>query len=240
MHLNKDDDVKNWLWQLIEQNEVYSVYQPIFDIQVNSLFGYEALLRVDKKYGLNPAELFAMAKKVGLSYELDMLALQNAICSFPETERKLFLNVLPSTLLHPQFFDDFQRLLDRSCILGRQIMLEINEGEMIANFSPLKDLLQDLRKLQVSIVLDDVGSGYSMLMMTQLESDMLKIDRFLVEDVDKSEKKQRVIQLIAELTERRAQIVAEGIENEEELRTLQSLGISLGQGYLLGKPEIIK
>jgi len=103
----------------------------------------------------------------------------------------------------------------------------------------LKKCLQALRQLRVSVVLDDVGSGYSIQMMMELESDMIKIDRFLVEDVDRSEKKQRVIRLIGELVENRMPIIAEGIENVRELETLQKLGIRLGQGYLLGKPSTI-
>jgi len=238
------DEIRTWLRNIIEQNEAYALYQPIFDIQRSRLFGYEALLRVDEKYGLTPLELFSLAKMADMSYELDMTALHAAVRTFSDTtfdiDVKLFLNVLPSTLLHPRFLSDFRELLLRFGITGRRIMLEINESEMIANFRSLKERLLDLRGLNVSIVLDDVGSGYSMQMMTELETDMIKIDRFLVEDVDQSDKKQRVIRLISELSDFRLPIVAEGIENEQELEILKNLGIQLGQGYYLGKPSTIQ
>lgn len=233
------DEMKEWLRQIIDRRELYMLYQPIYDIQHHRLYGYEALLRADAKHGLSPLDLFSMAKTCEMTYDLDVYALQIAMSSFPARESKLFLNVLPSTLYHPQFFYDFQRLLHQSDLSGDQILLEINEGEMIANFAPLKKCLQALRQLRVSVVLDDVGSGYSIQMMMELESDMIKIDRFLVEDVDRSEKKQRVIRMIGELVENRMPIIAEGIENVRELETLQKLGIRLGQGYLLGKPSTI-
>lgn len=243
-HKNNADEIKNLLRRMIENGETYALYQPIMDIQRSSLFGLEALLRVDEKYGLTPLDLFSMAKAADMTYELDMTALQAAIQSFSaeygNNGVKLFLNVLPSTLLHPQFLHDFRRLLSSFGMSGQQIMLEINENEMIANFASLKERIHNLRQLNVSVVLDDVGSGYSIQMMTELETDMIKIDRFLVEDVDRSDKKQRVIRLICEVTDHRLPIVAEGIEREQELEFLKKLGIQLGQGYFLGKPSSLR
>lgn len=233
------DEIRDWLRQRLQQKDFFTLYQPIFDIQNGQLFGYEALLRVDAKYGLSPLELFSMARAAEMTYELDMSALQTAICSCTASDVKLFINVFPSTLLHPQFFPDFERVLHASGLSAHRIMLEINENEMIANYTCLKECLERLQEMNVSIVLDDVGSGYSLQMLTELESDMIKIDRFLVEDVDQSPKKQRMLQFICELTERRMRIVAEGIETEQELATLRQLGIPFGQGYLLGRPAAI-
>ncbi len=232
--------LRNWLLEILEKGEAYHLFQPIMDIHQQKLFGYEALLRVDERYDLSAVELFSLAKTAGMSYELDMAALKGALRSFSVASGFLFLNVLPSTLLHQDFCRDFKALLSASGISGESIMLEITESEMVDSYTRMKERLHDLRQLNVSVALDDVGSGYSIQMLTELESDLIKIDRFLVEEVDESDKKQRMIKMIRELVDEKVLIVAEGIESPQELETLQKLGIHLGQGYLLGRPALLK
>jgi EAL domain-containing protein (putative c-di-GMP-specific phosphodiesterase class I) len=234
------EGLRQWLQELLDQGEFIHLFQPIMDIHRQKLFGYEALLRVDERHNLSPHDLFSIAKAMGMSYELDMASLKGAIRTFASFSGYLFLNVLPSTLLHADFYRDFQSVLSAAGVSGERIMLEITEGEMVDNYTRMRDCLDRLKRLGVSIALDDVGSGYSIQTLTELESDLIKIDRFLVEDVDESDKKQRMIKLIRELLDERVLIVAEGIEKARELETLQKLGIQLGQGYFLGRPSPLK
>ncbi|GAB7386699.1 hypothetical protein BSNK01_05350 [Bacillaceae bacterium] len=227
-----------YLHDLLTNHKIVHVYQPICDLRNDRVYGHEALLRVKGDGVLqNPLELFALAHDAGLSYELDREALSSGLLRRPQGDGYLFLNILPSTLVHERFWRDFPALVGRANIAQSRIVLEITESESMPSLSSLQASLRRLKEYGVLVALDDFGIGSSLQLFLELTPEIIKIDRMLVKEIEQSPRKQMVVRVIQFLCRKNSLIlIAEGIETKEELEVLKRLGIRFGQGYLLGTP----
>lgn len=235
---------KEKLQELILKESIRTLFQPIVDLQNSSILGYEALTRGPEGTEFeNPYLLFDAAAESDLLFELDRLcrkkALQNAREMAPGT--KLFLNCLPSMVLDPEFRDAYLRvLLDEMKLSPFDIVFEITEREAIENYDLFNQAIRYYTDLGFAIAVDDTGAGYSSLeTVVELKPHFVKIDMSLVRGIDKNMLKQGLIKAIYDLTcQMGSLVVAEGIETREELETLRSIGIHLGQGYLFSRPGL--
>jgi EAL domain-containing protein (putative c-di-GMP-specific phosphodiesterase class I) len=229
------------LQRIILNESLTTVYEPIVRLSDRRVLGYEALARGPLGSGLErPPLLFAVAAECDREYELDnlcrKLALRNARGIRPH--EKLFLNVLPTSLHDPDFSEVRVRaLLDRLELTPHNLVLEISERQAILNFPIFREAIDHFSKLGFGIALDDTGAGYSSLEAAlELSPHYLKIDMSLVRNVDQQAPKQELLRGLQALSERmKASLIAEGIESEEELETLRSLGIAFGQGFAIGR-----
>jgi EAL domain-containing protein (putative c-di-GMP-specific phosphodiesterase class I) len=229
------------LQRIILLESLTTVYEPIVRLSDRRVLGYEALARGPLGSGLErPPLLFSIAADCDREYELDnlcrKLALSNARGIRPH--EKLFLNVLPTSLHDPNFSEVRVRaLLDRLGLTPHNLVLEISERQAILNFPIFREAIDHFSKLGFGIALDDTGAGYSSLEAAlELSPHYLKIDMSLVRNVDQQAPKQELLRGLQALSERmKASLIAEGIESEEELATLRSLGIAYGQGFAIGR-----
>jgi len=225
---------------LILREDLITRYEPIVDLETGCPIGYEALTRgPDDSLVRAPDRLFNQAQEVGLLFELDCLcrrlAFEGARCL--PSGGKLFLNCLPAAIGDPNLHDEGLRAnLEKYQLDPEDLVLEISERESIENFAIFRELRDAYRELGVQIAIDDAGAGYSSLKaVMEIAPDYMKADMTLIRGIDTDPPRREVVKGLRGVAERiGAEVVAEGIETEGELRVVRELGIPLGQGYFFG------
>lgn len=206
--------------------------QPIVDLRVAEIAGYEALTRFGGP-SAPPDEWFAVAHASGQGPELEALALRSAFARRAVVPDGVFLavNVSPHLLESApvqEAFDDAAPLDD--------VVVELTEHVDPGEREPLLRALLGLRARGARIALDDMGTGYSGLReLATLQPDVVKLDRSFTDHCDSDTVKAAVVESLCSIADRlQATLVAEGVERLEELDWLQRAGVPLGQGWLLG------
>ena len=207
------------------------VFQPVVDLITGSTVGYEALTRFSD--GHRPDEMFAAALECGLGSRLETATLGAAVAAARELPRRewLSLNVSPTLLA------DVDRLSAALGLRARPLVLEVTEHETIQAYGPLREAVLRLGG-DVRLAVDDAGAGVANFNhLVELRPAFVKIDSGLVRGVDADPSRRAVVVgLVHFAAEAGSQVIAEGIETDEELLTLRELGVTFGQGYLLGRP----
>ncbi|WP_175986414.1 EAL domain-containing protein [Bacillus sp. Marseille-Q1617] len=230
------------IFTIFQDDFIYHDYQPLYTIDhCQSLYGYEALLR--NIYKENPETLFQTAMKANILYKLDTLSISKAIEGFLHNQNqngKLFLNVYVTTLLHPSFHKYFDHLMETYPELSGRLVFELNEStsdELWQNPLLLK-ALKNLKQYNVLYAIDDFGQGTASIKKAiEFEPDIIKLDRYFAKDLAVCERKQRFISFFHQFYGRDTLIILEGIEQEEDMLVAKELGITIGQGYFLGRPS---
>lgn len=249
---SKDD-----LRQIINNEEIRTVFQPIVRISDFKIVAYEALARGPKmtKFEM-PHILFSLAASYNFSDDLEWICILKSIINFNlnlnlyreihsntnnySEDLKLFLNVDPKTLKDSNFtIKKFAGILNKYSIDPKRIVLEITERSAIEDFSQFKQIVDELKKVGFNIAIDDAGAGYSSLQaIAELHPKFLKFDLILVRDIDKDFIKQELLRTLLDFANKTNSIViAEGIETEAEYNTIKALGAHLGQGYYFARPN---
>jgi EAL domain-containing protein (putative c-di-GMP-specific phosphodiesterase class I) len=233
---------KEKIQELIMKEDIRTLFQPVIRITDNKIIGYEALSRGPEgtEYE-DPYRLFDAAADAGLLFELDRLCKKKALLNARSISpgHKLFINCLPSVVHDPEFRDVYLKsLLKELKITPADIVLEITEREAIENYNLFKEAVLYYSGLGFAIAIDDTGTGYSGLeTVVELRPNFIKLDISIVRDIDKNLPKQELIKAIKAFSkELNSTVIAEGIETEEELRTLKEIGINIGQGFLFARP----
>jgi EAL domain-containing protein (putative c-di-GMP-specific phosphodiesterase class I) len=223
------------LEEIIRKKKFQHVFQPLYVMDNWKVFGYEALLRCE--FFENPELLFRLAMEKNRLYDLDICSIHHALTSVNGRHIRLFLNVYPSTMVHPSF-PDFLENLKSICFPKRNILFEINEAEKISDIGLLRKVVHFLKDKGYAIALDDFGKGQSSLhTVIELEPDYVKLDRYYAAELAASKQKQNEIQMLLKLCQQKnMKLILEGIEEPTDLAMAKALGVHLGQGYLLGKP----
>lgn len=208
-----------------------SFFQPIVALQGGSVVGYEALTRFSGHQ--LPALAFAAATRAGLGIELEAATLARAVAAADVLPAEAFLSLNAS----PTFIGsgELGRILTGQT---RPIVLEITEHEPIADYTALRRSLAALAP-QVRLAVDDAGAGFaSFRHILELAPDFVKLDIGLVRGIATDPARQALVAGMAFFaSERHLRLIAEGIETEAELEAVRRLGVELGQGFLLGRPQ---
>jgi diguanylate cyclase (GGDEF)-like protein len=247
-NVTKRLDVETALYRALERNELHLVHQPIVDIDLGLVVGFEALMRWDRGQAqvVSPDEFIPIAEETGIIVPLGSWAINDALtqlrswidaghCS-PSTT--MSVNVSVRQLHDPQFVTVVTEALSASGIPAAQLWLEVTESVMITEPTQALAALHRLHALGVRIAIDDFGTGYSSLSLLQrFPIQCIKIDRAFVNDVVTEPATQNIVRtIIAMATAMGAEIVAEGVENTEQLTQLLSLECHRAQGYLFSRP----
>jgi EAL domain-containing protein (putative c-di-GMP-specific phosphodiesterase class I) len=225
----------------IERTRLRSVFQPIVDLASAEVVGFEGLTRPDPAAGFGcAAALFDAADDAGLLDDLEAVTRPTALRDACEhlIGARIFINTSPEVIGSGGFAERLRRELSRGVLSPEDVVLEITERRGAENPHELKDQIERLRRMGVSIALDDVGAGANGLCrLLSLRPDWIKLDHSLVREVEHDKVKRSMIRsLISYAKDAGAGLVAEGIERRGELRTLIELGVPFGQGYFLGRP----
>jgi len=230
-----------------DYDELFHHFQPIVEGQSAEVYGYEALIRSES--GIGPDRLFQTARRRGELFKLDTVSFETAIESFFGKERAaddeslLFLNLLPSTIGNPLFSSFIAGLEVNYVRYFRRIVVELNESTEEAhlwNTSNFEQGTNLLRERGFRIALDDTGEGASSLRkLVELKPDVVKLDRYFASGLSDSNQKQRIVNMMAELCRYDALLILEGVETEQDWQIAKRLGVTLGQGYWLGRPALL-
>nr|WP_275589142.1 EAL domain-containing protein [Paenibacillus sacheonensis] len=232
------------LEHILDERLIMPVYQPIMSLQRDkaSLFGYEALSRLPgSRWFDGPLGLFQFADEEGLTYALDRLAREKAIegCAGLASGRKLFINIT-AKIMNDASFSPGQTLLllQQYGLSPHHVVFEITERTSIEDFDAAKRILHHYRTQGYQIAIDDAGAGYSSLQsIVELKPDYIKLDRSLIRGIHQDGMKAHLVQTFADLAAKMdIKLIAEGIEEDEELLYIRALGVQYAQGFLLGRP----
>ncbi len=228
---------------ILTQQQITTVFQPIFDIKKQQVYGFEALSRGPQDAGLyNPEKMFEMASHCGYLYELDILCRQLAIRRFIEQDLPglLFLNVNPLVLSNPKYpQSDSLKMVEQADLNPDRLVIEISEKSPIFSSILFPLALASLRNDGFKVSIDNLGSGYAGLKQWHdLQPDIVKIDRSLIEDCHQNIVKRELLRTIFTLGQATGvKVIAQGIQTAEEFEQLQTLGMRYAQGFFLAEPE---
>jgi diguanylate cyclase (GGDEF)-like protein len=233
---------RSTLQDVILGDGLSTVYQPIVDLGTGDIFAYEALTRGPKGTALeSPATLFAIADEVDLTVELDRAcfrgALRNAITMEPV--HRLFVNLLPMSFYDSAFIEvEVGNLLTAAGLTPANIVFEITERLAIENFASFKRALAAYTAMGFGVAIDDVGTRHSNLeTVMSLRPHFIKISDVLVRGIARSTVKREMLRSLRHIAETiDAVMVAEGIEQVEDVIALRDLGLRYGQGYYMARP----
>jgi EAL domain-containing protein (putative c-di-GMP-specific phosphodiesterase class I)/GGDEF domain-containing protein len=240
---NYSDIEVKMLKKILDEKYIKPVYQPIVSLIDGQVFGYEALSRVtDEKLGLNIQQIFEIADKTKNTWQIEILcrekALQNAMTINPE--KKLFLNVDPNVIHNEEFRNDFTiEYLEKYKLNPSNVIFEVTERSAVTDNDAFLKAIDHYKNQNFSIAIDDVGAGFSGLnTIANIRPNYIKIDMNLIRNIDKDEIKQLLCKAMVDFgANSGVKLIAEGIETEEELKTLIRLKVDYGQGYYLGIPQ---
>jgi diguanylate cyclase (GGDEF)-like protein len=242
-HTNPVSTKAEQFMEILSGKKIYTVYQPIVSLIEGSVLGYEALTRGPRHgFFASPLTLFEFAEKLGVLYQLERIAREKAIqgARFDDKRQMLFINISASILQDPRFIPgQTLELLQEQGLTPSNVVLELTERTSIEDFSLAKKVLRHYRNQGYKIAIDDAGAGYSSLQaIAELNPDFIKVDKSLIHSIYANKTKEYIVETLVMFAQKlNIQIIAEGIEEVEELVKLTRLGVHFGQGYLLGKPS---
>lgn len=222
----------------IAANDFQLHYQPVVDLTSRQVHHYEALLRfVD-----NPApyETIRFSEQLGLIIDVDLAVCRRAITALAERDDiSIAVNVSGASIQNPRFCSDLSVLLKNHKNLAGRLLFELTESSHIEEIEPAARFLNSLRGHGFSLCLDDFGSGATAYnYLRRFDADYIKIDGPFLRTALSSKRERALIRSIAVLAkELGCQVIGEMIETEQLAGMAQQLGITLGQGYLFGRPE---
>jgi EAL domain-containing protein (putative c-di-GMP-specific phosphodiesterase class I) len=227
------DEATAQLAGLIEPEDLAVVYQPIVDLEDQSVFACEALARSLRDDCESPTQLFRRAAILGKTGALGRVLRQRIARA--GIQLHLFVNIHPFELNGPWLLDEADPIFEHS----QRIYLEITETMPLGSFDEFKHALDTLRaRPNVHFVVDDLGAGFSNLRrISDLAPSVVKIDKNLITGLPDSQRQQRLLAGIVRLcTDLGARVVAEGIETEDEFLASRDAGAHYGQGFLWARP----
>ena len=221
------------------------LYQPQFSIKDHKVVGFESLLRLRGKDGkfVNTQEFINIAEKSGLIYEIDLWVMKNVLLQTADYVKNrpdvdISVNVSGKHITLPGFTEYIIMCLDLANFNPNNLKIEITESSYIKDFDESIKVMDKLKSIGIKIALDDFGTGYSSLSyLARLPSDLLKIDKSFIDDMEIDRGKCNFVDVIIRLGHiMNNKVIAEGVENTEQLALLSFLGCDYIQGYVWGKP----
>jgi diguanylate cyclase (GGDEF)-like protein len=235
--------IESDLRRALDRDEFCVHYQPIFDVDTMRPTGVEALLRWQHPTRgiVGPVEFIPLAEDTGLIAPLGRWVLDHAVAEvsewtrrFPEVPLRLTVNVSGQQLARPEFLDEVKGALQRSGLAPESLGLEITESVLMKDVASPRSTLEALREVGVRVLIDDFGTGYSSLsQLKRFPLDVIKIDRSFVDGLGVDEEDSAIVAAIVEIARSLGlQVIAEGVETEDQLAHLRTLGCHSAQGYL--------
>ncbi|HIG8796072.1 TPA: putative bifunctional diguanylate cyclase/phosphodiesterase [Raoultella terrigena] len=240
--LQENKSFEDDLLQALDNGEFRVYYQPIADTMSGEIYGYEALVRwFHPVRGMVPPTIFIpVAEKIGMINPLGEWVLKTACeeAASWSSPLKVSVNVSPVQLINSSLTDTVISVLKHTGLDPRRLDLEITESDVFNENTRSLEILSQLRELGIQISIDDFGTGYSSLSrLSYFPFDKIKIDRSFVINIPAQKDDLDIVRLIISMGKSlHMRIVAEGVETDEQLKSLQQLGCDLVQGYLIGKP----
>ena len=239
--------LENHLHQALERNEFSLVYQPQLVLRDGQICGLEALLRWKNAIlgMVSPAKFIPVAEETGLILPLGEWVLRTACSQLQEwrhaglTEARMAVNVSGRQFSQPDFPAMVAAILGETGLPPELLEIEITESVLMSADARTQQMMAELRALGVTLAIDDFGTEYSSLSrLAQFPINRLKVDQSFVRNMNRSARGAAVVTAVIQLAKALGlTVVAEGVEDPEQLLMLQGLLCDEAQGYLLGRPQ---
>ncbi len=236
------------LRQALERKEFRVYYQPIVDIETRQVKSFEALIRWDHPTRgiVSPAEFIPAAEENNMILVIGKWVLHESCRQLREWQKmipaaadlKISVNLSIKEFLQFDLAEQVVATLKKTGLTSDSLKLEITESHVMENSEVAVAMMNRLRERGVELSLDDFGTGYSSLSyLHRLPVSYLKIDRSFIGRMTRGDENREIINTIIRLAHNlKMRVVAEGIETDEQLQMLRSLGCEYGQGFLFSKP----
>jgi len=245
-HRTIDLQIESALVAAIDDDELSLVYQPIVNTNTKGIIGLEVLLRWrhPELGDLAPDRFVSIAEKSSLIHKLGDWVFENALSTIADYNQTrnapvlLSINVSTEQLKNPNFAVDLVKKMDKYSIQPNSLILELTESALLHDNKNTLDNLRNLRTYGVKIALDDFGTGYASLdYLTRFSFDILKLDHSLIKNLHLKTNQQTVANAVIDMAHRlHLNVIAEGVESEEERIMLQHYQCNAIQGYLICEP----
>ena len=236
------------LRRAVERGELDLHYQPIIDLEKNSLHGFEALARWqhrDKGF-VSPREFIPLAEETGVIVDLGRWAFQAACHQIRAWQDTYGTEAVPAVNVNVsgiQFARDnvaqvAETALLEAGIAGEKLRIELTESAIMSNPSSISEVLHRLKRIGVKVALDDFGTGYSSLTyLHQFPIDVIKIDRSFISQLQRDNHQYKILTMVALLAQSLGlEVIAEGLEDADHLDMLRGLAFNSAQGFYFSKP----
>jgi diguanylate cyclase (GGDEF)-like protein/PAS domain S-box-containing protein len=234
------------LRKALQSNEIKIVYQPKMDIETNTIIGMEALVRWESsELGMiSPAEFIPLAEETGIilplgEWVLTTACLQNKIWQdMGYTPITVSVNISMRQFFDGNFVETVKNILKETNLDAQYLDLEITESISMDNITSVISTLNELKAMGISISIDDFGTGYSSLSyLKKFPINNLKIDQSFVRDITTNSENRSIVKTIISMANNlNLDVIAEGVETEEELKFLKLNGCRVVQGYVFSPP----
>jgi EAL domain-containing protein (putative c-di-GMP-specific phosphodiesterase class I) len=230
----------------LRQQQLELYYQMQVD-ETGHIVGAEALIRWQhpQRGMVPPAQFIPLAEEIGMILPIGDWVIEQACTQLKKWEmdplmRKLRLsvNVSPRQLSQPYFVEQVKEAIEKTGIRASQLKLELTESFILHDVEEAIEKMQELRGIGIRFALDDFGTGYSSLAyLTRLPLEQLKIDQSFVRDIPQDKNSSVMVRTIINIANNLGlEVIAEGVETDEQLAFLRQYGCNKFQGYLFGKP----
>jgi EAL domain-containing protein (putative c-di-GMP-specific phosphodiesterase class I) len=232
----------------VKREEFFLQYQPIISLDTNRLRGFEALIRWQhpERGVIPPVKFIPIAEETGLIIQIGQWVLGEACRQvrqwqelYPANEPlTISVNLSGKQFMQPDLLEQIQSVLRDTGLDPRSLKLEITESVVMENIETATRTLEQLRALGVELSIDDFGTGYSSLSYLQrFPVSTLKIDRSFISRMTEHEGTAEIVRTIMKLAQNLGMdVVAEGVETEQQRAQLGALECAFGQGYYFSKP----
>jgi len=228
-----------------KQNQLVCFYQPIIDLKSNLIVGFEVLLRwfSPTRGNVSPSVFIPLAESTSLIIPIGEWLLEKSLEAILQVKKEtnydtfLSINVAQKQIYDPDFLNIIKEKIKHSSINPKQIKLEILERSLFEGETALS-LVKNCRDFGLPLVIDDFGTGYANLSyLKNFKFDTMKIDQCFVKELENNDKDEIICRTLINLSQGlEMTTVAEGIENQQQLDILRSLGCNYGQGYFFSQP----
>ncbi|MEZ7204843.1 EAL domain-containing protein [Pseudoalteromonas sp. DY56-GL79] len=236
--VRRSREVEQALMRALKNGEFSNHYQPIVDVQSDTLLGFEALLRWPENSEFCAQEYALAAEHAGVVTELTLQTLSRALVElrhWQTIERDLYISINLSAIdfESSSLVDNIQQALSRSKVSGHSVAFEITETALLSNVDSAVKVMKEIKALGCRIYMDDFGTGYaSLTYLQQLPIDVIKIDKSFVQQIAEDPESYLIIRSCVNLAHGLGlKCVAEGVENDLQYQRIKAEQVDYYQGY---------
>ncbi|WP_305987002.1 EAL domain-containing protein [Roseibium sp. MMSF_3544] len=229
----------------IRNGEFIPYYQPVMDIESLRLRGCEVLMRWRRPNGMvvSPGQFMAYAENNGHIFDMTRHMMRISSEEVGELygenpDLKLSINLFAGHFLDREVVADIKSIFEKSKISFQQIVVEVTERHPLEDMDLARKIMAELQALGVRVALDDVGTGHGgMAYLQKLGVDIIKIDKMFIDTISSDDNSTTIVDSMVELADNLGMgIIAEGVEQEEQIERLLELGVTAAQGYYFAQP----
>ena len=238
-------EIEQQLRAALDEDRVFYHLQPQYNIN-HQLRGFEALARIKDKDGkmISPGEFIPVAEKTGLVSKIDSAVFRKAASFFGDVVRKsgsditLSVNISVQHMMKNNFISEVKSILQECNVPPHQIEIEITESIMIDSAENAFRCLDELKQLGLRIAIDDFGTGYSSLSyLNKMSADLLKVDKAFIDQMNATDSSRQYVAAIISIGHiMNLEVIAEGVEEGDQMETLRDIGCDFIQGFIWGRP----